>query len=321
VTGSTIDVSWQGQDDPGGSGIGHYDVYVSTDGGPFELWVGDTTENTGELSVEVGRRYAFFSVATDNVGHRETPPDEPDAVTVVVQGPELEVEQTEVQVTEGRGAVPAIRLRLTERPDGPVTVNLAWNSGDADISVAPEDASVTFDDKNWRADRYIKLIAAPDEDTENGAATIVASADGVSPLEIQAHEKDKDEPLGIELRQSEITVPEGRTGIFQVNLTAAPPETVTVTTVWTSGDMDLSVDAHESLQFDSTNWDRPRWIAIAAAEDGDFDNGTATFTVSAPGLPDGVITAGEQDLGGPAARETLEVLLDDYVPIPLQGAP
>ena len=35
-------VSWSGQDDVGGSGIGSYDVYVSDDGGPYTIFQSDT---------------------------------------------------------------------------------------------------------------------------------------------------------------------------------------------------------------------------------------------------------------------------------------
>jgi PKD repeat protein len=64
-------VSWDGQDDEGGSGIGRYDVYVSTDHGPFTRWLAGTTESSAVFTGEFGRRYDFFTVATDNVGHRE----------------------------------------------------------------------------------------------------------------------------------------------------------------------------------------------------------------------------------------------------------
>ena len=39
-------MSWSGQDDPGGSGIASYDVYVSDNGGPFTLWQSWTTHTS-----------------------------------------------------------------------------------------------------------------------------------------------------------------------------------------------------------------------------------------------------------------------------------
>jgi len=39
----TFPVSWTGQDDAGGSGVGAFDVYVSDNGGPFTVWLDETT--------------------------------------------------------------------------------------------------------------------------------------------------------------------------------------------------------------------------------------------------------------------------------------
>ena len=45
-----------------------YNVYVSDDGGPFTLWQSDTTATSATFTGQVGHTYAFYSVATDNVG-------------------------------------------------------------------------------------------------------------------------------------------------------------------------------------------------------------------------------------------------------------
>jgi RHS repeat-associated protein len=75
-------VSWAG-DDGEGSGIASYDVFVSIDGGPFQLWLDDTTDASGVYSGETGRSYAFYSVATDNVGLVEAAPATADAQIAV----------------------------------------------------------------------------------------------------------------------------------------------------------------------------------------------------------------------------------------------
>ncbi len=68
---ASFTVSWSGQDDAGGSGIGTYDVFVSDNSGPFTaLLTGTVLTSTGFAGVD-GHTYAFYSVATDNVGHRE----------------------------------------------------------------------------------------------------------------------------------------------------------------------------------------------------------------------------------------------------------
>ncbi len=77
-------VRWSGADDVGGSGVKAYDIYVSVDGGPFSLWKtspGNVTEALypGQLD----RTYAFYSVAIDQVGHREAAPATADATTQI----------------------------------------------------------------------------------------------------------------------------------------------------------------------------------------------------------------------------------------------
>jgi len=78
-------VSWTG-DDGSGSGVAFYDVYVSIDGGDFELWKASIAETQAAFAGEDGHTYGFYSVATDNVGHVEGAPTEPDATTVARDG-------------------------------------------------------------------------------------------------------------------------------------------------------------------------------------------------------------------------------------------
>jgi hypothetical protein len=76
-------VSWSGQDDPGGSGIAFFDVYVSTDGGPFQPFLLDTTQTSATFTGALGHTYGFYSVATDNVGNRQATPAGAQASTFV----------------------------------------------------------------------------------------------------------------------------------------------------------------------------------------------------------------------------------------------
>ncbi len=80
-------VSWAGQDEPGGSGLATYDVYVSVDGGAYTLWLDNTTLTSAVYAGDVGRTYRFFSTATDLVGYEELPPAMEDAIVTVVSSP------------------------------------------------------------------------------------------------------------------------------------------------------------------------------------------------------------------------------------------
>ena len=78
-----LTVRWNGQDDAGGSGIAGYDILVATNDGPFEIWLDDTTDTAALFVGEFGHAYSFYSVATDNVGHREAAPVTSDAQTTI----------------------------------------------------------------------------------------------------------------------------------------------------------------------------------------------------------------------------------------------
>ncbi|HZO54405.1 MAG TPA: putative Ig domain-containing protein, partial [Bryobacteraceae bacterium] len=80
-----IPVNWSGQDNPGGSGISFFDVYVSIDNAPFILWQKETIDRTAVFQGGFGRTYAFYSVATDIAGNREAIPFTPDAQTTVTR--------------------------------------------------------------------------------------------------------------------------------------------------------------------------------------------------------------------------------------------
>ena len=81
-------VLWSGQD--AGSGVSHYDLFVSVNGGPYLPWLQKTKLNGSLYQGQLGSRYAFYSVATDEAGNQEGAPSAPDAqtsVTVQNSGP------------------------------------------------------------------------------------------------------------------------------------------------------------------------------------------------------------------------------------------
>lgn len=79
----TFTVSWEGIDDVGGSGIATYDIFVSDNGGSYVLVLDDTASTSFEFTGTAGHAYAFYSVATDAVGHREAIPQVADTSTTV----------------------------------------------------------------------------------------------------------------------------------------------------------------------------------------------------------------------------------------------
>jgi RHS repeat-associated protein len=78
---TTFSVRWSGSDDPGGSGIASYDIFVSDSSGEYAPWLENTTLTQALFTGARGHTYAFYSVASDNVGHVEPAPSpsSPDA--------------------------------------------------------------------------------------------------------------------------------------------------------------------------------------------------------------------------------------------------
>jgi RHS repeat-associated protein len=83
-TSASFAVNWSGHDDAGGSGVASYNIYVSDNGGPFTIWQSDSTENSANFTGQPGRTYAFYSVATDNVGNAQSAPTTAQATTTVL---------------------------------------------------------------------------------------------------------------------------------------------------------------------------------------------------------------------------------------------
>ena len=72
VAGARFQVSWAGADDPAGSGIDSYDVFVSEDGGPYRLWLDHTNALAATYPGEYGPVCSVRGRATP-VGRRPVP--------------------------------------------------------------------------------------------------------------------------------------------------------------------------------------------------------------------------------------------------------
>jgi hypothetical protein len=76
-------VSWSGSDNQGGSGLATYSVYVSDNGGTAQPFLTNTTLTTATFTGQNGNTYAFYSIATDNVGNVQPTPAAAQASTTV----------------------------------------------------------------------------------------------------------------------------------------------------------------------------------------------------------------------------------------------
>ena len=190
-------------------------------------------------------------------------------------------------VTEGSSNT--YTLVLTAPPSSNVTVTASRKTGgDTDLTLAG--SPLTFSNTNWNTAQTLTVSAAEDADTSNGSATFEHSAssgdsryDGgnVTISELVANEVDND-TAGVTVTGSPLGVNEGSSNTYTLVLDAQPSSNVTVTAARTSGgDTDLSLSG-SPLTFTNTNWNTAQTLTVSAAEDdGDSENGSATFEHSA----------------------------------------
>lgn len=79
-------INWSGTDDTDGSGFQGFDIYVSENGGPYQLVAKDTQETSLGYAGSWGRNYRFYSIGKDNAGNVEAAPSVPDAEITVFGG-------------------------------------------------------------------------------------------------------------------------------------------------------------------------------------------------------------------------------------------
>jgi hypothetical protein len=100
---------------------------------------------------------------------------------------------------------------------------------------------------------------------------------------------------GLAVLPRALVLAEGQTACFTVRLGMDPGGSVMVEVAVTSGDPDITVASRAVLAFDSSNYARPQTVTLVAAEDNDFENGSAVVTVAASGFPIVTIQVAERD--------------------------
>ncbi len=140
----TFTVSWTGADDANGSGIAGYDLFVSQDGGAWVPILSDTTATTHTVTVIRGHTYAFYTVATDHVGHVEDAPATPDTVIVVPAPLAVDAGPDRTAAEGALTGLPDVRITYSGDPST-LTVTIDWGDGSA-----PEAGQLQLVDGTYR---------------------------------------------------------------------------------------------------------------------------------------------------------------------------
>jgi RHS repeat-associated protein len=180
VTTASADftVSWSGADDAGGSGIASFDVFVSDNGGAYAAFLTATTDTSALFHGVDGHTYAFYSVATDNVGHREVAPATADATTTLQAANNAPIADDDAYTTRpGQPltvAAPGVLGNDSDADGDTVTVDLITDSVDhGTLSLFPDGHfSYTPEAGFIGTDTFVYLVGDGHGNTDSATVTI-----------------------------------------------------------------------------------------------------------------------------------------------------
>ncbi|WP_419553084.1 Calx-beta domain-containing protein [Candidatus Poriferisodalis sp.] len=207
------------------------------------------------------------------------------AVTVVDNdAPGLVVTPTEVRVTEGDDAGASYEISLASAPTGLVRVSISANS----TAVSLVDA-VWFTTTDWSDPQTIIVTAGNDADLadENVRLNhrVTSGSYGAAAVQTRLIVEDDDVP-GLAVNPQMLSMIEGASATYEVNLTAAPSENVTVT-ISGHGDSDVTLTgttlAADALTFTTADWNQAQSVTVAAGQDADTTDDMATLSHTASG--------------------------------------
>ena len=212
--------------------------------------------------------------------------DSVDSITVTINDLDtahITVNPTTLTVNEEATATYTVVLDF--RPSSSVTVTVIPPTG-SDVSVT-SDTTLTFTTTDWATAQVVTVAAADDDDRTNDSATIRHTAsqtsvgneyNGITVALVAVTVNDNDV---IELSESSLTIAEGSTGQYTVNLAQQPSSTVTVNLA-VSAEASVSIDK-SSLSFTTTDWSATQTVTVTATDDADGFNNTGTITHSVSG--------------------------------------
>ncbi len=210
-----------------------------------------------------------------------------------------------VTVAEGGGNA-TVPVTVGDPVGQAVTLNVTYGGSSATGASDPangdydNDAATTV---SFSATDRTKNIVIPitddavDEEDETFTVTIAVAAStplpsgfslGNAMTTVTIADNDTD---GVVLSVSELTVEEGGTGTYTVQLGTLPPSTPGTVTVTPSSDaLAVATVAPATLTFTTANWNEAQMVTVTALEDDDADAGTASISHAVTGY--GAVTAG-----------------------------
>ena len=192
----------------------------------------------------------------------------------------------DLKVAEGNDK--SFTVRLAIQPSGEVQIALTM-SGSDDVTLSP--TSLTFTTDNWDSPQKIEATAAEDDDAVTDITNVLLTASGADydnitgNIQIQTIENDV---RGLTISPSTLGLTEGDDDTFTVRLNAQPTGDVTIGLA-ASGSADVTLSP-DSLTFTASNWNIPKTVTAAAADDDNVEEDTVNVSLTASGAGYGGIT-------------------------------
>ena len=240
---------------------------------------GDTDDTTMTVSIAFtgGSGYADIVVA-------------PQVVTLTdTSMPGVTISPASLSVTVVEGETANFTVVLDTIPTGTVTFT---SSSTNNAAVTVTSSPLVFGSGNWNTPQTVDLMGVEDTNADDESVNIanVFSGGGgygaVVPPAVTATTGDNDTE-GVVLTPATITVPEGRSGFYTVELGTPPSGTATVVAA-ISGipslhDLTLTPSAGTMLTFTATTWNVAQTVSVAAAVDNDIHNENIDITHAVTG--------------------------------------
>ena len=223
----------------------------------------------------------------------------PDVAVTVTDDETLGVVISPTAIAVQAGGGNTYSVVLGSQPAGDVTVTVSGQAGtDLSLGGLSPTNTLTFSTGNWDTVREVTVGAA--EDAGAGEVTLSHGVSSADDLEYAALNADDvvvtvipmtpDTPilqLGVAVSDLKLTVPEGGSNTYTIVLSHQPSGDATVTVNNPTDNLEVTATPR-SLTFTTENWDEPQAVMVAAVQDGDAldDSATVTHGVSGGGYGD-----------------------------------
>jgi RHS repeat-associated protein len=179
-TSATFPVAWSGIDGSSGSAVSDFTIYVSDDGGPYTIWLADTSATAALFTGQYGHSYSFYSIAGDNAGNSQAAPGP--VQTTAVLGDHIVLSFPDTQPAEpiagGSFAVTAQVIGNDGQPDthfsGSIALGVTGGPGTlSGTTIATvENGIATFTNLSLNTAGNYTLFAASDDDVLGGTVSL-----------------------------------------------------------------------------------------------------------------------------------------------------